>query len=209
MNFIHHQEWRYATKKFDPTQKITAEHLTLIKRAIQLSASSYGLQLYKVLIISDPTLRAQLQPASWNQSQITDASHLVVFCNDTTVAPEAIDTYLNLVSSTRNIPLKALEGYGNFMKTKIVEQSPEEQFNWTKNQTYIALANLLSVCAALQIDACPMEGFDPVLYNQILGLEEKGLNAAVVATIGYRSTDDDTQHLAKVRKPLEWLFEEL
>ena len=209
MNFIENQEWRYATKKFDPSKKVSAEDLELIKRAIQLSVSSYGLQPYKVLIIANKALREQLKPASWNQSQISDASHLLVFCNAEKAEPRAIDEYIELTAKTRGIEEKVLSRYGDFIKMKLSEKSPEEQFYWAKNQTYIALANLLSACADLKIDACPMEGFEPEQYNEILGLNEKGLNAAVIATIGYRSEEDETRHLAKVRKPVETLFEEL
>ncbi len=209
MNYIKNQEWRYATKKFDSKKKISNEDLAYIKQAIQLSVSSYGLQPYRVLIIEDEDIRKQLLPVSWNQSQITDASHLVVFCNYINGEHGMIDDYIELIAKTRNIDKEALMGYGDFMKTKIDEKSPEEQFNWSKNQTYIALANLLSACASLKIDACPMEGFDSEEYNKILGLTEKGLNASVIATIGYRSDEDETQYLAKVRKPIANLFEEL
>ena len=207
MTFIENQEWRYATKKFDPTKKVSPKHLEFIKRAIQLSVSSYGLQLYKVLIIEDKHTLKQLRSASWDQSQITDASHLFVFCNYTDAVPEAIDSYIQQTAETRNIELKELKGYADFMKTKVAEKSEVEQFNWTKNQTYIALANLLSACAELKIDACPMEGFESERYNDILGLTEKGLNASVIAPIGYRNNNDQTQYLQKVRRPLETLFE--
>ncbi|MEM1321329.1 MAG: NAD(P)H-dependent oxidoreductase, partial [Bacteroidota bacterium] len=209
MNYIKNQEWRYATKKFDSDKKIAAEDLNLIKRSIQLSVSSYGLQLYKVFIIEDKNIRDQLKTASWNQSQITDASHLVVFCNYSKVASQAIDDYIHLTATTRGIDTETLANYGDFMKKKIAEKTAEETLNWTKNQTYIALANLLSACAALKIDACPMEGFEPEQYNEILGLNERGLNASVIATIGYRSAEDETQHWLKVRKSFENLFEEI
>lgn len=207
MELIKKLNWRYATKKFDPNKKVSQENLETIKHAIQLSVSSYGLQLYKILIIEDKKLRDQLRPASWNQSQITDASHLFVFCNYTKVKPNHIDQFIDLTAKKRQLKLDELNGYGDFIKTKIAEKSSEEQFYWTKNQTYIALANLLSICAELKIDACPMEGFEPEKYNEILGLTEQGLNASVIATIGYRDTQDQTQHLSKVRKPLERLFE--
>ncbi|MCK8521498.1 NAD(P)H-dependent oxidoreductase [Aquimarina sp. D1M17] len=209
MKYIIDQEWRYATKKFDPNKKISKENIDLIKRAVQLSVSSYGLQTYKVLIIKNHSIREQLKPASWNQSQITDASHVIVFCNYTQVAPQVIDDYINLTAKTRKLDIEVLKGYGDFMKMKVSEKSPEEICNWTKNQTYIALANLLSVCASLEIDACPMEGFEAEQYNKILGLTEKGLNASVIATIGYRSNEDESQYLKKVRKPIEHLFEDI
>lgn len=209
MNYIRNQEWRYATKKFDPNKKISEEHLQLIKQTLQLSVSSYGLQLYKVLIVEDKNIRKQLQPVSWDQSQITDASHLIVFCNYTKAIPEAVDEYVALTARTRAISPEQLKGYSDFMKMKIAEKSANDQFHWTKNQTYIALANLLSACAALKIDACPMEGFEAEQYNEILGLTEKGLNASVIATVGYRSINDETQYLKKVRKPMELLFEHI
>ncbi|CAM1339774.1 NAD(P)H-dependent oxidoreductase [Tenacibaculum aestuarii] len=209
MNYIKNQEWRYATKKFNPDKKVSENNLNLIKRTVQLSVSSYGLQLYKILIIEDINIRKQLQPASWNQSQITDASHLIVFCNYTKGIPQAIDKHIELTAKTRGVDIEKLDGYRDFMKMKIAKKSQNDQFNWTKNQTYIALTNLLAVCASLKIDACPMEGFEAEQYNEILGLTEKGLNASILATIGYRSNEDETQYLEKVRKPLELLFEHI
>ncbi len=209
MEFIKNQNWRYATKKFNSNKTISAEDLELLKKAIQLSVSSYGLQLYKVIIIKDKTLREQLRIASWNQSQITEASHLFVFCNYTEVNPINIEEYIKQVSLIRNVPISELERYADFMKIKLLEKSKEEQFNWSKHQTYIALANLLSACAELKIDACPMEGFGQEQYNKILGLTEQGLNASVIATVGYRDEEDKTQFLKKVRKPFEQLFEEI
>lgn len=209
MEFIKNQNWRYATKKFDQNKKVTTTDLELLKQAIQLSVSSYGLQLYKVLIIENEELRTKLKPASWNQSQITDASHLFVFCNYTKVKPHDLDEYVNLTAKTRHLKKEDLQGYGDFMKMKLSEKSKREQFSWSKCQTYISLANLLFACAELKIDACPMEGFEPEQYNTILGLTEKGLNASVIATIGYRHKEDKTQHLPKVRKPINELFEQL
>lgn len=207
MGLIENLKWRYATKKFDSGKKVSADDLEKIKEAIQLSASSYGLQLYKVLIIEDAALREKLQPASWGQSQIVDASQLIVFCNYSTVEDEHIDEYVDLKSSTQGIDAEQLKGYGDFIKSKMKDLSGTEVNNWTGRQTYIALGNLLAVCGELKIDACPMEGFDPEKYNEILGLKEKGLNAAVVATIGYRSDEDQTQHGKKVRKSIDNLFE--
>jgi len=207
MELIKHLEWRYATKKFDPDKQISEADLAKIKRAVQLSASSYGLQLYKVIVIEDKELREKLRSVSWDQTQVTDASHLFVFCNFTNNLDSHIDSYLGLTANTRGLKIEDLAGYGSFMKTKINEKTPEQQTNWLERQPYIALANLLSACAELGIDACPMEGFEPQKYNEILGLDKKGLSACVIATVGYRSNEDQTQHFAKVRKPLDELFE--
>lgn len=204
--FIKDANWRYATKKFDATKKITSEDLASLKEAIRLSASSYGLQPYKILIIENPEVRAQLQPVSWGQSQIVDASHLLVFANIINFGKTEIDATINNMATTRNIPLEALQGYGDFMKSKLIDLPEEVKNNWTSKQTYLALGNLLNAAAELKIDVTPMEGFEPEKYNEILGLEKLGLNASLVATIGYRHEEDATQHYAKVRKSNEELF---
>lgn len=206
-NFIENQNWRYATKKFDATKKISATDLELLKKAIQLSSSSYGLQLYKVFIIENPAIREQLKPVSWNQAQIVDASHLFVFANIVDVQDNHIDAYVENVAKTRGVDIETLKGYSDFMKSKIVTLPVEEKAVWTSKQTYLALGNLINASAELKIDVTPMEGFDAEKYNEILGLTQLGLNASLVAPAGYRHEDDSTQHSQKVRKPIEELFE--
>jgi nitroreductase len=199
-------KWRYATKKFDNTRTLAAEDLNELKEAVNLTASSYGLQPYVVLDVQNPEIRAKLRAASWDQSQITDASSIFVFCaaNDMTAAD--IDSFIELTATTRGLEVEALKGYADFMKGAIGSRTQEQKYNWNARQAYIALGNLLTVAATKGIDTCPMEGFDPVQYNEILGLNESGYSAVVVAAIGYRSTEDGVQHNAKVRKPLEVLF---
>ncbi|MBD3723561.1 MAG: NAD(P)H-dependent oxidoreductase [Flavobacteriaceae bacterium] len=209
MELIENLKWRYATKKFDTTKKVSYDDLENLKEAIQLSVSSYGLQLYKVLIIENSAIREKLKPVSWNQSQITDASHLFVFCNYKDVSSEAIDDFIKQTAVTRNLDLNRLNGYGDFIKSKLAEKSKEEKTSWLKSQTYLALGNLLNACAELRIDACPMEGFESDAYNKILGLDEQGLNAAVIAPIGYRHKEDQTIDAKKVRKPFDLLFQEI
>jgi nitroreductase len=204
--FIKDAQWRYATKKFDATKKISAEDLNTIKEAIRLTSSSYGLQPYKVFIIENPELRAQLQTACWGQSQIVDASHLLVFANMTQFGDAEIDSYIQNLSQTRNIPIESVQGYADFMKSKITPLSNDVKATWTSKQTYLALANLMNVAAELKIDVTPMEGFEPEKVNEILGLTELNLNASLIATIGYRHEEDATQHYAKVRKSNEELF---
>lgn len=205
-NFIQDANWRYATKKFDATKKVSNEDLETLKEAIRLSSSSYGLQPYKVLIVENPELRAQLQPVSWGQTQIVDASHLIVFANVTNIGETEIDAYFKNLTETRNIPMEALQGYADFMKSKITSLSEEARNIWTSKQTYLALGNLLNAAAELKIDVTPMEGFEPEQYNEILGLKKLGLNASLVAPIGYRHEEDATQHYVKVRKSNEELF---
>lgn len=209
MELINKLQWRYATKKFDKTKKVSPDNLEKIKESIQLSASSYGLQFYKILVIENQELREELKPVSWNQNQITDSSHLFVFCNYTEVKPSFVDDFIRLTAKTRNIDYEQLKGYGDFILTKLNEKSEHQMQGWLERQPYIALANLLMACAELKIDACPMEGFEPEKYNEILGLNEKGLNAVVIATVGYRDESDGSQYLPKVRKPMELLFEEI
>lgn len=203
---IEHRTWRYATKKFDATKKVSEQDLETLLEATRLSASSYGLQPYHVFVISDQEVREQLKPASWGQSQITDASHLIVFANTKDFGEELVDDFIENTSSTRNIPAENLKGYSDFMKSKLISLPLEAKDTWTAKQAYIAFGNLMQAAAELKIDTCPMEGFEPEKYNEILGLDEKNLNAAVVLAIGYRSEEDATQHLPKVRKSKEELF---
>jgi len=205
-NFIKNANWRYATKKFDTTKKISKQDLETLKEAIRLSASSFGLQPYRVLIIENPELRAKLQPAAWGQSQIVDASQLLVFANITNFGETEIDVSIANTTKTRGLPADALKGYGDFMKSKIVALPEDVRNTWASKQTYLALGNLMNAASELKIDVTPMEGFEPAQVNEILGLGKLGLNATLLATIGYRHEEDATQHYAKVRKSNEELF---
>ncbi|MEZ4970072.1 MAG: NAD(P)H-dependent oxidoreductase [Flavobacteriaceae bacterium] len=205
-SYIDNLNWRYATKKFDSSQKVSQKDLEHLLEATALSASSYGLQPYEILVIEDVELRSRLQPAAWGQSQITEASHLIILANQSTFGEELVDDYLDNVSATRGVPSNDLQGYADFMKSKLMPLSESAKATWTARQTYIALGNLLSAAADLKIDTCPMEGFDSDQFNEILGLKEKGLNAAVLVAIGYRSREDKTQHYKKVRKNKENLI---
>ena len=205
-NFITNANWRYATKKFDATKKISKQDLETLKEAIRLSASSFGLQPYRVLIIENPELRARLQPAAWGQSQIVDASQLIVFANINNFGETEIDASIANTTETRGLPTDALKGYGDFMKSKIVVLPEDVRNTWASKQTYLALGNLMNAASELRIDVTPMEGFEPTQVNEILGLGKLGLNATLLATIGYRHEEDATQHYAKVRKSNEELF---
>jgi nitroreductase len=204
--FIENQNWRYATKKFDASKKITTEDLNTLKEAIRLTASSYGLQPYKIIIVENPELRAKLQPAAYGQAQVVDASHLIVFANELNFGAEGIDNFAKTISETREIPLESIQGYVDYMKGNIVGLPEEARDIWSAKQTYIALGNLLNSAAELKIDTTPMEGFIPAQVNEILGLDKLGLNATLLATIGYRHEEDTTQHYKKVRKSNEDLF---
>lgn len=205
-NIIEDLKWRYATKKFDSSKTISNEDFETLKKAMQLTASSYGLQPYKILNIEDKETRKKLRGVSWNQSQIEDASHMIVFANMTDFGEELVDDYFENVIDTRNLTKEDVEDYSNTIKSTIGQLSQEQKAQWTAKQAYIVVGNLLSAAAQLRIDACPMEGFQSEEYNKILDLNSKNLNAAVVVTLGYRSAEDDTQHYEKVRKSENQLF---
>lgn len=198
--------WRYATKKFDATKKISEADLNTLKEAVRLAASSYGLQPYKVVIVENPELREQLKAAAYGQTQITDASQLFIFANDLNAGPESVATYIKNISETRGVPTEALGGFADMMNGVISNLSQDAKNIWTAKQTYIALGTLLAAAAELKIDATPMEGFNAAAFNEILGFDKLGLNAAVIATVGYRHDEDDAQHYKKVRKSHEELF---
>lgn len=204
---IENLKWRYATKKFDSTKKIPQKELETLLEALQLSASSYGMQFYKFLIIKNSQVREKLKEASWGQAQVSEASDLIVMCSIKSIGDAHVDTAVANTGEIRSIPSQDLNGYSNFVKSKVNELNKEEKMHWTAKQVYIALGFALSACAELRIDACPMEGFDPQKYDEILGLSAKGLEATLVLPIGYRSQDDKSQHLKKARKSKENLFE--
>ena len=209
MQLLENLKWRYATKKMDASKKVSEQNIDYIKEAVQLSASSYGLQPYKILEIKNLELRKELKLFSWNQSQITDASHLFLFCNYLNVIEENVDSLIQLKSEITKIYIDKLSVYGDFVKGKLKEKSETEMFHWTAKQTYIALSNAMNACAELQIDCTPMEGFENHDYNQKLGLTEKGLNACVVLAIGYRDNEDASQNSKKVRKSIDTIFENI
>lgn len=208
-NFINNQNWRYATKKFDASKKIQTSELDFLKEAIRLSVSSYGLQPYQVLIIENPILKAEIKKAAFNQNQITEASHLFIFANYINFTEEYIDSYIQNVANTRNIELANVAGYGNFIKRTLLTQSQEQLQIWAAKQTYIALTNLVNAAAEIKIDVTPMEGFIPEQVDEILNLENKNLTSVLIAPVGYRSSEDETQFLNKVRKPNNELFIEI
>ena len=206
-SYIEDLNWRYATKKFDANKELSQEDLNHLLESIQLSASSYGLQPYEVIVVKDMETREKLKAAAWNQTQITDASYLIVFANLKSVSESYVDSYLDNIASTRNLSREDLKGMEDMIKSTTLQLSPEVQNNWAAKQAYIALGNLLSAAANLKIDTCPMEGFDSDKFDEILGLKDKNLTTAVIAPVGYRSEEDQYQHLTKVRKSKSDLIE--
>jgi nitroreductase len=200
--------WRYATKKYDTTKKVSAENIEKLKESIQLSASSFGLQPYRIIVVEDEIIRAKLIGASFNQTQITDASHLFVFTIENTVDDAYVDAYFDNLSKTRDLKIEGdILNYKGFVSGSMNRFTAEQKKAWATNQAYLALGNLLFTAALLEIDATPMEGFMASKYDEILGLNEKGIRSVVIAAVGYRHKEDFFQHFKKVRKPAEDLFE--
>ena len=206
MSLIEHLKWRYATKKFNPTKKVDVAELEILKEAIRLAATSYGLQPFKVSVMSDELLKKSLRQVAFNQSQISDCSHLFVFSHFTTLAPQFIDDYIELCAEKRAQDHDLLKGYGNFMKTTLGNLNEQELHSWAAKQAYIGMTNLLMACAELKIDACPIEGFEAEKFNEMLGLSAMDLSACVIVSIGYRANDDPDQFMKKVRLSKSDLF---
>jgi nitroreductase len=165
-----------------------------------------GLQPYKVIIVENKEVRQQLKTAANSQNGIIDASHVFVFANEVNVGPQHIEAYIDNISTTRKVTKESLGAFENSMNNFINGQTAEGRLFWTSKQAYIAMSSLINAAAVLKIDATPMEGFNKQEFNRILGLDKLGLNAAVVATVGYRHLDDPFQHLKKVRKSSNELF---
>jgi len=199
--------WRYATKKFDPSKIIDEDNLNIIKESLRLVPTSYGLQSLKYLIIESTELREQLVSASYGQRQVVDASHLIVLCAFKDVSEEDIDNYTRNIEATRNLKSREMASYGDFMKKTTSSMGSDDKTTWNSKQLYIALGQLLTTCATLRIDSTPMEGFNPAQYDEILGLDAKNLTSVLLCPIGYRHEEDLNQFAKKVRKDQQDLFE--
>lgn len=191
--------WRYATKRFDPQAKLDPAVWAALEQALLLAPSSYGLQPWRFLVVSDPAVRAKLKTASWNQSQITDASYLVVFAIKKGLNAADVRRFVERSAEVRKVTRESLAGYEQVMTTHVQRPKPFDIDEWSRRQLYIALGTFLTSAAVLGVDACPMEGVDPAQYDAILGLTAQGYATVCVATAGRRSSEDHYAHLAKVR----------
>lgn len=209
-NIIEPLHWRYAVKKYDPSAKLRNEEVLQLKEAIRLAPSSHGLQPFQVLVISDEAIKQKLRAVSYNQSQVTDASHLFVFAIQKEIDQAYVDEYFEHICRIRNVKLEdGLLTHRNSVAGSVSRMSPEQKVLWASNQTYIALGFLLYAAAQSGIDANPMEGFISAQYDDILGLRKQGLTTVVIAAAGYRHPEDHFQHFTKVRKPASELFENI
>ena len=201
-------QWRYATKRFDPAKKISAADWATLEQALILTPSSYGLQPWKFLVITDPVLKAKLRPASWNQSQIEDCSHLVVFLGKEDITEADLDRFVARTAEVRGTSLESLAGYKGFMMGDLVNGARHAVIGeWAARQVYIAFGNFMTAAALLGIDTCPIEGLEPAKYDEILGLKGTGYRTLAACPAGYRAADDKYASLAKVRYAAEDVIE--
>ncbi|MFZ2803717.1 MAG: NAD(P)H-dependent oxidoreductase [Patescibacteria group bacterium] len=201
MSFLSQLDWRFATKQFDPTKKVSDEDLAKILNAIRMAPTSFGLQPFHVFVITDPATREAIKPVAYNQPQVTDASQLLVFCarND---MDSWIDAFVNVMASANTENAEGLEKARGMMKASLASRTPEQAMAWAAKQTYIAFGFGLAACAELGIDSCPMEGFDSAAVDKILGLPENMKSQSFLA-IGYRKEGPSRP---KVRFPESQLF---
>lgn len=199
--------WRYATKAFDKDRKISASDWAALEETLVLTPSSYGTQPYKFLVISDPAVRERLVPVSWGQRQVADSSHYVVFAARCANTEKDVDTYMARIAEVRGGTVESQAGFKKMLMADIVN-GPRGRIaqEWATRQAYIALGNLMTAAALLGIDTCPMEGFEPAKYDEILDLPAQGLAAAVGCAVGYRAPDDKYATLPKVRFPASELI---
>ncbi len=191
--------WRYAVKAFDPAGRIDPALWAYLEQAVTLAPSSYGLQPWKFVVVTDPAVRAELRPAAWGQSQVTDASHLVVFCARKPPTPADVERFIARVAEVRGSSPGELDGYKGMILGTLSKMSPEQAHAWAARQAYIALGVFLSAAALVGVDACPMEGFRAEQFDEILGLKAQGYGSVVLAAAGYRSEGDKYAHAPKVR----------
>ncbi len=191
-------QWRYATKKFDATRAISAADWSTLEQALILSPSSYGLQPWKFVVITDPTIKAKLPPISWGQTQVVEASHVVVFAIKRDLSEADIDQYLARIVEVRGGSVEALAGFRGMMIGSLLK-SGMNLTHWASLQAYIALGQFMTTAAMLGIDTCPMEGIQPAKYDEVLDLQRLGYQTVVACVAGYRADDDKYAAMPKVR----------
>ena len=203
MNSIESLEWRYACKKFDDTKVVPEKKLTILKKAFNLTATSFGLQPIKMLILKNKELQQKLVAYCYGQEQIASASHVLVICIDHDTTIQDVNDYFDREKGIRGTSEKIIAPFRKFLTESFAQKSLEEKQQSAIYQTYIVLGNLMTICALEKIDNCPMEGFIPEKIDEILELEKRNLKSVLLLPIGYRADDDVMSKLKKVRKPLE------
>jgi nitroreductase / dihydropteridine reductase len=206
MSLINDLNWRYAAKLMNG-KSISDEQLNMVLTAINLSASSYGLQPYKVMVVSKPETKIKLQEAAYGQLQVGSSSHVLIFMVPLKITEEYIQNYISLIAEERAIPAGFLDDFKKTLETTIIALPSDVQQVWATKQAYIGLGTALVAAAEQKIDACPMEGFDALKFDKILNLEEKGIKSVVMLVLGYRAETDTYANFKKVRKTMEEMFE--
>lgn len=198
-------QWRYATKRFDSSKILSEEKLNTLKETFNLTATSFGLQPLKLVVVSNTEIKTQLMPLTFNQSQVRDASHVLILCIERKINEDFIVDHFKRVEGTRNTPRTILEPFEKDLIASFTEKDAAEIREWMINQLYLTLGALLTVCALEKIDSCPMEGFQPEKYDKLLGLDERGLESVIVLPVGYRDESDFFINLKKVRRGVDQL----
>lgn len=209
MNNIEALKWRYATKKFDSQRILSEDKIEILKHAFNLTATSYGLQPIKMVIVHNKKLQEKLVEHSMNQQQIASASHVLILCIEREIDKEFIENYFKYVQKIRATPDEILSPFKDFLIDDFKNKHVDEIASWATNQAFLAMGTLLTVSATEAIDACPMEGFEPNKYDEILGLDKLNLRSVLVLPIGYRAKDDIFSEFKKVRRPLSDIIIEL
>ena len=198
---------RYATKQFDPAYLLTDEQEAEILEVLNLTPTSMGVQPYQAFLIKDMGIREQLKEAANNQMQVTTSSIFIVLAAGDVLEQSWTRRYSEMVASKRDVEPEKANAYMNGFRTRMATKSKDFRLEWAARQTYIALGNLLTFCAFKQLDSCPMEGFSPEKFDEILGLNQRGLKSIVAIAIGKRSEYDYNQFLPKIRRPLDEIVE--
>ena len=201
--------WRYAAKAFDPARKLSNEDCSTLQEAMRLSPSSFGLQPWHFISIKSEKLREELLPHTWGQKQVVDCSHYLVLCTRTDIDTPFVEEFITSTAEQRSVTTDSLRGYQDVVVDFIGKLTPTERVEWSQRQTYLALQRLMDSAALLELDTCPIEGFVPAKYNEILKLESKKLTASVCCAVGYRSAEDKYAELPKSRFSVEKIFSEV
>lgn len=209
MNIINHLEWRYACKKFDSNKKLDEDQVDLLKKAFNLSATSYGLQPLKLLIVKNDPLKEKLLPLAYYQKQVSTCSHILIICIDTAFGEDDIDAYFDREKQIRGVSEAIVGKFRQQLKVVYSKKTQKEIEDSAIYQAYIALGTLMTVCAEQRIDSCPMEGFNAKKLDEELGLKDKNLRSVLLLPVGFRAEDDFMRKMKKVRKPLDEVIIEL
>ena len=191
-------KWRYAAKKFDSTRQIPSDDWSTLEQSLVLTPSSFGLQPWRFVVITDPDIKAKLKTMSWGQSQIVDASHVVVFAIRKNLSVDDIDKYVARTAEVRGATVEALAGFRKAM-IGTLHGGTIDLNQWASLQAYIALGQFMATAAMMGIDTCPMEGIEPAKYDALLELPHQGYATVVACVAGYRAADDKYAQLPKVR----------